>query len=76
MPRRTGIDESRTSGRGSGRSYVYLLPCRDADLAKIGYSRSPLQRFQTLHPRWFEYFDLDGGALEVAAILFELRFEP
>jgi hypothetical protein len=59
------IDRSdiRTRSRGSGRSFVYVLPCRDADLVKIGYSRSPLQRFETLHPRWFEYFDLDGGAL-------------
>ena len=59
------IDRSdiRTSSRGSGRSFVYVLPCRDADLVKIGYSRSPLQRFETLHPRWFDYFDLDGGAL-------------
>ena len=55
--------EPRTSSRGSGRSFVYLLPCREADLAKIGHSRAPLQRFQTLHPRWFEYFDLDAGAL-------------
>lgn len=53
----------RTSSRGGGRSLVYLLPCRDADLLKIGYSRTPLQRFETLHPRWFEYFDLDDGAL-------------
>ena len=53
----------RTSSRGGGRSFVYVLPCRDADLVKIGYSRSPLQRFETLHARWFEYFDLDGGAL-------------
>jgi hypothetical protein len=60
---RTDRNDIRTSSRGSGRSYVYVLPCRDADLVKIGYSRSPLQRFETLHPRWFEYFDLDGGAL-------------
>ena len=53
----------RTSSRSGGRSLVYLLPCRDADLLKIGYSRTPLQRFETLHPRWFEYFDLDDGAL-------------
>jgi len=63
MPSRIDRSDIRTSSRGSGRSFVYVLPCRDADLVKIGYSRSPLQRFETLHPRWFEYFDLDGGAL-------------
>jgi hypothetical protein len=63
VPSRIDRNDIRTSSRGSGRSYVYVLPCRDADLLKIGYSRSPLQRFETLHPRWFEYFDLDGGAL-------------
>jgi hypothetical protein len=63
VPLRIDRGDIRTSSRSGGRSFVYVLPCRDADLVKIGYSGSPLQRFQTLHPRWFEYFDLDGGAL-------------
>lgn len=46
-----------------GRSYVYMLPCRDQDLLKIGFSREPLGRFRTLHRRFFEYFDLDRGLL-------------
>jgi hypothetical protein len=47
----------------SGPSFVYVLPCFGEDLAKIGMSRDPLDRFQTLHPRWFEFFDLDEGLL-------------
>jgi hypothetical protein len=46
-----------------GRSFVYILPCRDRDLLKIGFSREPLERFQTLHPRYFEFFDLERGLL-------------
>ncbi len=46
-----------------GRSFVYVLPCRDRDLLKIGFSREPLHRFQTLHPRYFEFFDLERGVL-------------
>jgi hypothetical protein len=47
----------------SGPSFVYVLPCFGEDLAKIGMSRDPLDRFQTLHPRWFEFFDVDDGLL-------------
>jgi transposase-like protein len=46
-----------------GRSYVYMLPCRDQDLLKIGFSREPLARFRTLHRRFFDYFDLERGLL-------------
>jgi hypothetical protein len=47
----------------SGPSYVYVLPCLGEDLLKLGMSRDPLDRFQTLHPRWFEFFDLDAARL-------------
>ena len=47
----------------SGRSYIYVLPCHGESLLKIGYSRDPLQRFRTLHRRFFEFFDLGQGAL-------------
>jgi len=53
--------QPRTLGRG--RSYVYLLPCRDQDLLKIGFSREPLVRMRTLHRRFFDYFDLERGLL-------------
>lgn len=46
-----------------GRAYVYVLPCRDQDLLKVGFSREPLERFRTLHARFFEFFDLDRGLL-------------
>jgi hypothetical protein len=46
-----------------GRTYVYVLPCRDEDILKVGFSRDPLDRFRTLHPRFFEFFDLDRGLL-------------
>lgn len=46
-----------------GRAYVYVLPCRDQDLLKVGFSRDPVQRLQTLHRRFFRYFDLDRAFL-------------
>ncbi len=46
-----------------GRTFVYVLPCRDEDILKVGFSRDPLDRFHTLHRRFFEFFDLDRGLL-------------
>ena len=46
-----------------GRTFVYVLPCRDEDMLKVGFSRDPLDRFRTLHRRFFEFFDLDRGLL-------------
>lgn len=59
------MDEEFTEPRfaSRGRAYVYVLPCRDEDLLKIGFSREPLQRFRTLHRRFFEFFDLERGLL-------------
>lgn len=48
---------------GKGRTYVYLLPWREQDLLKVGFSRQPLVRMRTLHRRFFEVFDLDRGCL-------------
>ena len=47
----------------SGPSFLYVLPCLGEDLLKLGMSRDPLDRFQTLHPRWYEFFDLDAAIL-------------
>lgn len=33
------------------------------DLLKLGFSRDPLARWQALHSRWFEAFDLDRSLL-------------
>lgn len=46
-----------------GRCYLYVFPCDWEDLCKLGISRDPLDRLQALHPRWFEFFDLDRGML-------------
>lgn len=46
-----------------GRTFVYVLPCREADILKVGFSRDPLDRMRTLHRRFFEFFDLDRGLL-------------
>lgn len=48
---------TRTPSRGA--CFLYVAPCAYEDLLKIGFSRDPLQRFQSLHPRWFEFFDLE-----------------
>lgn len=46
-----------------GRTFVYVLPCQDEDLLKVGFSRDPLERMRTLHARFFEFFDLDRALL-------------
>lgn len=46
-----------------GRCFLYLFPCHWEDLAKLGISRDPLRRIAELHPRWFDFFDLDAGWL-------------
>lgn len=51
-----------TAGSG-GTAYVYVAPCRDEDILKLGFSRDPLGRLQSLHPRWYGFFDLDAGWL-------------
>jgi hypothetical protein len=52
--------------RSAGTAYLYVLPCVAEDLAKLGHSRDPLARMQALHPRWFEFFDLERAwAVEV-----------
>ncbi|TCV97761.1 T5orf172 domain-containing protein [Luteibacter rhizovicinus] len=46
-----------------GCTFVYVLPCRDEDILKVGFSRDPMDRFRTLHRRFFEFFDLERGLL-------------
>jgi hypothetical protein len=60
------IDRQDPAARGTasrGRCYLYVLPCAYEDLLKLGFSRDPLARMQALHPRWFEFFDLDRAFL-------------
>jgi Meiotically Up-regulated Gene 113 (MUG113) protein len=47
----------------NGYGYVYICPCAWEDHCKIGFSRDPLSRIQSLHRRWFEFFDLDQAVL-------------
>jgi hypothetical protein len=56
-----------------GRAFVYVVPCRDDTLFKIGYTRDPLERWQTLHRRFFEFFDLDRGVLVATDRVSEAR---
>jgi hypothetical protein len=63
MPRRLDSREPASRGPSRGRCFVYVLPCAYEDILKLGFSREPLQRMQALHPRWFEFFELDEAFL-------------
>jgi hypothetical protein len=56
-----------------GRAFVYLLPCRDDTLLKIGFSRDPVQRLLTLHPRFFDFFELENALLVEADFVQDAR---
>jgi len=62
MARIRPLDEG-TRIPSRGRCYLYVFPCGWEDLCKLGISRDPLERLQALHPRWFEFFDLESGML-------------
>jgi hypothetical protein len=57
------IEPASSRHPSQGRSFVYVAPCHDEDLLKLGFSRDPLARLQQLHPRWYDFFDLDAGWL-------------
>ena len=48
---------------GSARAFVYVATCRDEDILKLGFSRDPLARLRSFHPRYFALFDLDRSFL-------------
>lgn len=57
------------STTSQGAAYLYVLPCHGEDLLKLGHSRDPLTRMQSLHPRFYEFFDLDQAfALETETV--------
>lgn len=62
LPDRDG-DDRPWRPAASGPSFVYVLPCLGEDLLKLGMSRDPLDRARSLHPRWFDFFDLDAARL-------------
>lgn len=43
----------------TGPAFLYVLPTVHEDLLKLGFSRDPLARMQALHPRFYEFFDLE-----------------
>jgi hypothetical protein len=57
----------------ASRTFVYVLPCRDQDILKVGYSRNPVQRMHALHRRYFRFFDLDRALLLDAERLRDAR---
>lgn len=63
MSRRIDPRPPHADTRAAGTSHVYVLPCAVEDLLKLGFSRDPLARIDSLHPRYFEVFDLGRGLL-------------
>nr|WP_172624066.1 GIY-YIG nuclease family protein [Rhodanobacter glycinis] len=57
----------------AGRTYVYVLPCHGEDLLKVGFTRDPMQRFRTLHRRFYAFFDLEAALLIETEHLREAR---
>lgn len=57
----------------TGRSFVYVVPRRDDTLFKIGFARDPIERWRSLHRRFFSFFDLDLGVLVEARRVVEAR---
>ncbi|HEY0180082.1 MAG TPA: GIY-YIG nuclease family protein [Dokdonella sp.] len=54
-------------------AFVYVVACRADNRFKIGFSRDPEDRWRTLHRRYFEFFDLERGALVAAARVADAR---
>jgi hypothetical protein len=69
------IDPREPGNRGPsrGRCYLYVLPCAYEDILKLGFSRDPLDRMQTLHPRWHGFFDLERAFLIEAETVRDAR---
>lgn len=55
------IDADDPQPASRGRCHLYVLPRPWEDHCKVGFSRDPLARAQSMHRRWFEFFDLEGG---------------
>jgi hypothetical protein len=73
MARRIEPRDPGNRGPSRGLSYLYVLPCAYEDILKLGFSRDPLGRMQALHPRWFEFFDLDRAFLVEAETVRDAR---
>lgn len=57
------------STSSAARAFLYVLPCHGEDWLKLGFSRDPLARMQSLHPRFFEFFDTERAfAIETETV--------
>jgi hypothetical protein len=56
-------DIDRRRSAADGRAYVYVLPLHVEELLKVGFSRDPLARMRSLHPRYFDFFDCRRAVL-------------
>ena len=56
-----------------GRAFVYVIPCRSDTRFKVGFARDPIERWRSLHTRFFAYFDLEQGLLLEAPRVAEAR---
>lgn len=56
-----------------GRCHLYVMTCASEDLLKLGFSRDPLQRMQSLHRRWYEFFDVEHSWLVATDTVREAR---
>jgi hypothetical protein len=63
MPRKILAADFGSSTLSEGQCFVYVFPCVWEDLLKLGFSRDPLSRLQSLHRRWFEFFDIERAVL-------------
>ena len=73
MAYRTPTDPAFARTLSAGRCHLYVLPCMYEDILKLGHSRDPLVRMQALHPRYFDFFDLDKALLVEADTVREAR---
>jgi hypothetical protein len=56
-----------------GRAFVYVIPCRDDTRFKVGFARDPIERWRSLHARFYTYFDLQQGLLLETARVADAR---
>lgn len=66
-------DPLHTRSARAGPACLYVAPLAWEDHLKLGFSRDPLQRLSSLHPRWFEAFDLDRVLLVQAETVRDAR---
>jgi hypothetical protein len=66
-------DGTASRSPSAGPCFLYVAMSAYEDLLKLGFSRDPLARWQQLHPRWFEVFDLDRSLLVATETVLDAR---